>query len=388
MAALKEATDLISKRQRELAGLAELTISTETPQIVAAALLQVAFNKELNLPSPQSINERHRYLINLLLRPSDFQFSPAKDIEANSWIAYLRLVRRREKLLELKIAQGDILKTKAGEVVEVSSISGDGRVNLKGGRGFGAWPDQLSVIARVDDRSEAALDARRQAANTAARRAIRSDWSLAKSRDLSEFITEGVVTEEEITNLESVLAMAKDEKPIQKFLEDHNHITTALLVGMERFCLPQKRLGVEYVPDFIIGDIDSLGVRWVLVELETPKSGIYLKNGSSFDAKTRKGVNQVIAWRNWLADNIAYARGRRTDNGLGLFDIREKTQAIVLVGRRQLIPDTKDALRHEHRQSNNIEIHTYDWLLEVLYSTISRGGQQVMNPYLLGRNRG
>ena len=94
----------------------------------------------------------------------------------------------------------------------------------------------------------------------------------------------------------------------------------------------------------------------------------------------------MFDWRNWLSGNIAYARERRSSNGLGLFDIRERADALVLVGRRSQMPETKDAQRHEYRQSNNILIHSYDWLLERLRGSIRHGGPPASNPYLIPRN--
>jgi hypothetical protein len=104
--------------------------------------------------------------------------------------------------------------------------------------------------------------------------------------------------------------------------------------------------------------------------LETPRSGIYLSNGEELDKFARKGRNQIINWRNWIATQIAYARGRKSENGLRLFDIREKSDAIVFVGRRSKIPDSKEAERHELRQSNAIAIQSYDWLLDHIRGSI------------------
>jgi len=182
-----------------------------------------------------------------------------------------------------------------------------------------------------------------------------------------------------------IITNAEDERPIQKFLENNRHLLTSLLGGIRRYCIPQKRLGSQYVSDFIIGDVNSLGVRWVLIELETPKSGIYQKGGLLLDEKARKGVSQIIDWRNWLSSNIAYARQRRSESGLGLFDIREKSDAIVIVGRRSRMPDTTDAQRLEYRQSNNIAIHSYDWPVESLRGALRHVGPPASNPYLILR---
>ena len=382
---LAAATGTATLEQQELGKLADTLIPSNIPKIVAAAMLRLTLSEELNLPPQRPVSGRYEARLQILQRSSDPLISPRTDEEAEAWVTYLRLMRRRESLSELKLNEGDIVKTVAGAIAEVASIGQDGRVYFRGGRGFGAWPDLISVIARRGDESDSAIKARQQAANLAARRASSSAWSVAKSQDLSEFVTEEAVSEDDIAELESVITAAEDERPIQKFLEENGHLLTALLRGTLRYCLPQKRLGGEYIPDFIIGDVDSLGVRWVLIELETPRSGIYLKGGLQFDEKARKGVSQVLDWRNWLSSNIAYARRRRSEDGLGLFDIREKSEAIILVGRRALMPETKDAQRHEYRQSNKIQIHSYDWLLETLRGAIRHQGPSATNPYLIHR---
>ena len=379
------ATGSATLKQQELGRLSDKLIPMQMPRIVAAATLKIFLCKDLDLPVPRPISDRYRSRIKILHRPSDPPISPETEEEAEAWVTYLRLVRRRESLVELKLNEGDIVQTKSGEVAEVSSIGQEGRVFFKGGRGFGAWPDLLSIIARRDEHSDSAIEARRQAENLAARRGGSSEWSIAKSSDLSEFTTVNLLSEDDIAELESIIAEADDERPIQLFLQENRHLLTALLGGNERYCLPQKRLGGEYVPDFIIGDVDSLGIRWVLVELETPKSGVYLKDGIQIDQKARKGVSQVIDWRNWLSSNISYARRKRSENGLGLFDIREKSEAVVIVGRRSQMPPTKDAQRNEYRQSNHIQIHTYDWLLETLRGTIRFQGPPACNPHLIPR---
>jgi hypothetical protein len=383
--ALTAATVTATPQQRELGRHARISIPPTTPKIVAAVMLRIGLSEELNLPPQRSLSGRYDARLQILRRPYDPPISPRNDEEAEAWVIYLRLVRRRESLSALELNEGDVVETVAGEIAEVSSIGRDGRVYFKGGGGFGAWPDLISVLARKADGSASAAEARRQAANWAARRASPSTWSMAKGQDLSEFIAVDPISEDDIAELESVIASAEDEMPIQKFLGDNGHLITALLGGPLRYCLPQKRLGGEYVPDFIIGGVDSLGVRWVLIELETPRSGIYLKDGLQLDEKARKGVSQILSWRNWLSSNIAYARGRRSDDGLGLFDIREKTEAVVLVGRRSRMPETKDAQRHEYRQSSNIRIHSYDWLLETLRGAVRYQGPSATNPYLIHR---
>ncbi len=378
-AILAVATEPASTKQQQLGKLADVPISRHTPRIVAAAMLRIALNEELALPAARPVSEWLISRLRILHQTSDPPISPQTEEEAEAWVTHLRLIARRESLSNLQVCEGDIVETKDGEVALVSSIGRDGRVYFKGGRGFGSWPDLVSIVSRRDDQSQSA---RRQAENTASRHSTSSQWSMARHKDLIEFATDRSVCEEDIAELETIIASSKDERPIQKFLEENGHLLTALLGGNYRYCLPQKRLGAEFVPDFIIGDIDSLGIRWVLIELETPMSGIYLKNGRGLDKAARNGVDQILDWRNWLSDNTAYARQRRSENGLGLFDIRESIDALVLVGGRSKKPETKDAKRQEHRQAN-IEIHSYDWLVDRLRGIIRHQGPPASNPYLI-----
>ncbi len=386
---LAEKTDLATPEQRRLGDLADKSIPPSTPKIIAAALLRIAYAEELDLPSPRPGCDRYEERLQSLHRPSDppVLIQTGTEEEEEAWVRYLRFVRRRESLFRLKLNSGDIVQTKYEQIVEVSSIDQDGRVFFKGGKGFRSWPDLLSVVARKNEKSSTAIEARRQAENFAARRSTSSGWSEAKHEDLAEFATKDVVSEDDITELESIITRAKDERPIQKFLEDNAHVLTSLLTGNDRYCLPQKRLGSEYIPDFIIGDVDSLGIRWILVELETPRSGIYLKKGLELDKEARKGINQITHWRDWIANNIAYAHQRRSEDGLGLFDIRERTEAIVLVGRKALMPRTKDAVRRTHRQSEDIHIHTYDWLIRTLHGVVQHSGPPALNRQLIPRKK-
>ena len=48
------------------------------------------------------------------------------------------------------------------------------------------------------------------------------------------------------------------------------------------------------------------------------------------------------------------------------------------------MPRTKDAQRHEYRKSN-IQIHSYDWLLETLRGAIRHEGPPASNPHLIPR---
>jgi Domain of unknown function (DUF4263) len=361
-----------------------LVIDASTPHDVAAAMLRAALAEDLELTDTWPLSDRRKARLEDLRKLTNLKIDPKSDNEAAAWVAYLWLIRRQQLLGKLKPASGDIVLAHEGFKAEVSSVNADGRVLLKGGNGFGIWPDLIkSIVVRKGDTSQEAVRARIEAVNTAARRKRKADWSAALCAELAEFRIDASPTEEDVDDLERVIATAQDEKPIQQYLQEHPELLTTLLGGKERYCMRLPHLGKEYVPDFIIGDVGSVGFRWVLIELETPRSGIYLSKGDELDRFARKGKNQIMNWRNWIATQIAYARGRKSENGLRLFDIREKSEAIVFVGRRSKLPDSKEAERHELRQSNAIATQTYDWLLEHTRGAIRHGGPPSLNPYLI-----
>src|SRR4051812_12551938 len=83
-------------------------------------------------------------------------------------------------------------------------------------------------------------------------------------------------TFEEVDDYLEVLENAIDERALQAFFHLHRHFLVEHLGGGHgRWAIPQKRLGAEFVADFMIGAAHSLGVDWVAVELESPKAVLF-----------------------------------------------------------------------------------------------------------------
>jgi hypothetical protein len=383
---LRDATKPVTEEQLALAGKIGLKLTPGTSTIVAGALLRVALCNELKLPAAKPVSEHFAGCLKGLRSETKAKFKAKNDEEAAAWVEYLRLLRRIRVLTKQKFEAGDIVRLQDGEKIEVSSIGADGCVYFKGGQGYRSWPDLIvGVAARKTSKTAASAKARREAENAASIRASSPEWSAARSEDLAEFAIRKVAGERDVDELEEVIRRAKDEKPVQLYLQSRPYILTTLLGGKERFCIPQKSLGGKYIPDFVMADVDSLGVRWILVELETPRSGIYLKGGSSLDKFARKGVEQVMHWRDWLMNNIGEAQKPRRKHGLGLPDINNQAEGLVLVGSRLQRPWSEEAPRREMHDRNNIRIHSYDWLLDKLRGTINFIGPPSSNPDLLSR---
>jgi hypothetical protein len=390
VAQIQQATSTTTARQKELAKIARIELPASLPRLVAAARLQNALCTELGLGDPAPANEIQHEILEDLRSRDEADPLPADRREADAWIECLRLKARCRALERLQIEAGDIVKVESSDddrVEEVSSIGNDGHVYFKGGLGGRAWPDVVTVRARKGETGAAADDLRRDAANQVAIRTQTNHWSAAKQSELQEFAVTAVLTSDNVVELEEAINSARDEKPIQQLIETRPQLLTALLGGHVRFCLPRRRLGGEHIPDFLISDVDSLGMRWVLVELETPGSNVTLHNSHELEQHARKGVSQVKEWREWLQNNLAYARHSRRERGLGLFDIRPASAGLVLVGRRGRLQTNADAVRNQIAEDSNVRVHTYDWLLDQLRGTLSFAGPPAGNPQVIQPQR-
>jgi hypothetical protein len=138
-------------------------------------------------------------------------------------------------------------------------------------------------------------------------------------------------------------------------------LTPHLGAGHRQWVIPKQRLGAEYVPDFLVGDKDSMGVHWTAVELESPIARLFNKNGNPSQGLVQ-ALRQIADWRTWLTNNRDYATRPLSQNGLGLRDIYGELPGLILIGRRQ--GGDVPARRRRLGRDYNIQIHSYDWLLE------------------------
>lgn len=381
---LAAALDVASPRQRSVAAAIGVQVAARTPKIVAAARLREALRSDLGLLARGPVTDESLQLIRQLWVGTKKPVAPKTREETDGWIEYLFLKRRLTALRKLAPVAGDVIATSAGDYAMIASIGGNGRLYFKGGMGSGAWPDQVTIVARESDKSSAGSAARKKAFSAASLGRPASAWSLARRQELRVFAVDDEVTDSQLLQLESVIDSAGDERPIQAFLQSNPALLGMLVQRSERYVLSQKRLGNQFIPDFIIGDVDSLGIHWSVVELEAPNVPMYQKDGKTFGAQSRKGVNQVNDWREWLVSNVAYARQSLSDNGLGLFDIRGDAPALVLVGRRSSLVTKSEAARLQLR-SRGIHVHTYDWLLDSIRGAMQFSGPSAGNPFTIGR---
>lgn len=188
-----------------------------------------------------------------------------------------------------------------------------------------------------------------------------------RTHDLREFFVRwDQVVPSELEEFREILEAAETERPIQAYLEQHPHILIEHLGGGHgRWVIPQKRLGAEFVPDFVIGEASSGGHEWYLVELESPRARMFARAGHP-GAELNHAISQILTWRSWLTANRDYAARARREHGLGLSDISPALDGLILIGRRELEDEKMVAVRHQYGADLKITIHTYDFLLEAL----------------------
>ncbi len=190
---------------------------------------------------------------------------------------------------------------------------------------------------------------------------------LRRDDPLRDFFTRwDHVTPEELTALAGALDSATREEDIQQFLQANPHFLIQHLGGGHgRWVLPKQKLGAEHVTDFLIAERHSFGFEWQAVELESPLRPMFNRNGDP-SQYLNHAVRQITDWRAWLKANQAYAARPRTEGGLGLTDIDANIKGLILIGRRNAIDPETNARRRQSIQDLNIDIHSFDYLLQSL----------------------
>jgi Domain of unknown function (DUF4263) len=173
---------------------------------------------------------------------------------------------------------------------------------------------------------------------------------------------------ETVDDFERVLCDAPDERALQKFLGSFPVLLSPLApAGAAVWCLDRPRLGSEFVPDFLLATITSVGFRWAMVELESPNEKALTKAGLPAN-KLAEALKQIRDWRTWLSDNVAYARGE-----LGLKDIEASCPAYIIIGRRRML-DPKQVKIYRALSTDGTTVMSYDRLLDQM-NRAPQGGQ-------------
>ncbi|GJM05890.1 MAG: hypothetical protein DHS20C09_18860 [marine bacterium B5-7] len=177
----------------------------------------------------------------------------------------------------------------------------------------------------------------------------------------NQFIETSKETAKEIVEeYDTVLSDSRDEKPLQLFLASNPSLLSALAPpGGSYWCLDRPRFGSEFVPDFLLASQTSVGIQWGMIELESPLEKALTKAGLPAK-KTAEGLKQIRDWRNWLRDNVSYARTQ-----LGLKDIDAECVSYLIIGRRSTL-DPKLVKIYRELSDNNTIVMSYDRIRDLV----------------------
>jgi hypothetical protein len=148
-----------------------------------------------------------------------------------------------------------------------------------------------------------------------------------------------------IEEFKDLLTQNPPEEDIQVFLSNHPIILSPTAFKI----FPKHRLGSEYVTDFVIHQADG---EYILVEIEAASHMLFNKNGDP-SALLSHAQRQVEDWREWVNENLAYAR-----NSLpGIIE----PDCWVIIGRDISFSNRdRKALRRKNKELSHITIMTFD----------------------------
>ncbi len=191
--------------------------------------------------------------------------------------------------------------------------------------------------------------------------AKRSD--LLRQLPLRDFFIDRGGTKTARRALKMALRSGGRERDVQCVFETHPRLLVDRLGAGLGWVIPQKRLGAEFVTDFLVGEQLSSGFYWQAVELESPRVPMFTKAGDPSHYLVH-GIRQIQDWRSWLESNLSYATRARTDHGLGLIDISSHLPGLIVIGRRAETSATTNRLRRQMMADLRIEIRSYDAFLD------------------------
>jgi len=179
------------------------------------------------------------------------------------------------------------------------------------------------------------------------------------------------ITPEDADSLQALLDTDPEEASMHRFFEDNPKFLVQVMAGGHgRYQLSKKRLGAEYVPDFLIAEGSSIGIEWYAVELESPRSKEHRADGNPANS-LNVAIAQIRDWRQWLMNNLDYARRPKEQDGLGLIGIDSRVSGLIIIGRRHKYPERFNNVRRQMIDRERILIHSYDWLIDIARSNRS-----------------
>ena len=179
------------------------------------------------------------------------------------------------------------------------------------------------------------------------------------------------VTPEDCDALRALLDTNPKEPAMHEFLKNNPKFLVQVLGGGHgRFQLSKPRFGSNFIPDFLVAEESSIGIEWYLVEIESPRCKVERSDGLPAQ-ELNHAIGQIRDWREWLTNNLDYARRPKDQHGLGLIGINPNASGLIIIGRRQEYSPRYNEFRRQTRRDSRIAIHSYEWLVDVATSNFS-----------------
>jgi hypothetical protein len=153
--------------------------------------------------------------------------------------------------------------------------------------------------------------------------------------------------EQKVNELKHLLKEEVDEEELQIFFKQN-----PFLLKPASEAIPKKKLGEDFITDFVILNILDQGPCYTLVELEKSSHPILTKEGQ-LSYYVNRAMKQTRDWDIWLESNKAYLQ-----NKLHGF---ESPQYLIVIGRTNVMTELEKAyLRSYNRDFNRLQIISYD----------------------------
>lgn len=353
-----------TERQKTVATQLNIELPGDVPAQVIAALLRGRVSDALLSPAqlPAAIPESLGELEDSLDLPRTTALLSGTRDELSGWFAARYALKSARGLRSIQPGIGDVVSSVGwdeGERRVISSIGEDGRVYMRYLPARRAWPDYLTVVARLGSEGYAAHAA---AVEASVRNATTSrSTNFANYRRLAPYeLPDRAPSSAAIRELEELLDSGeRREEPYQQLLTRNPEFLAMTVVGgWKTFVIPKVRLGTEHVTDFLVLGLNSVGPQWMTIELEAPRH-LTLTQAGRLSGPTRHAIDQIRDWREWLTQHVSYAQ---SPQGLGLHGITARAPGLVIIGRDDPSAD-RDAARSQPAENEHIQVHSWDWLL-------------------------
>lgn len=185
-------------------------------------------------------------------------------------------------------------------------------------------------------------------------------------------------------NFSMILQDSREDK-VQRYSTSHSSVILAAFGSQYAVneCIPEFRLGSDYISDLIVVTGQSFHYDIALVKLESPLDPPFIQNGKRSQS-LNSAFEQVNDWFSWIHENEDYflrSLTKAMQDGYGARQIsrsysdgfrsngryREIISAKIVIGRRDMLTEEDNKRRATilDQTSKRIEILPYDRLLEI-----------------------